>query len=217
MGPLSLNDSVAPRYQEALNNAGYDYKLEYKPTKPTDKRTRCHKRNTLYFNPPWAMNIKTNVGASFLKLLDKHFPKHHPLHKILNRHNVKVSYRNTPNIKQIISAHNKKILKEEEKQADPKCNCKDKELCPLNGKCQDQNIIYQATIVTNQPEPETHTYVGLTATKFKARLSNHETSFNNGKHRNATTLSNFIWNLKEKDIEYSLKWKKLDQDTGKVG
>ena len=163
------------------------------------------------------MNIKTNVGASFLKLLDKHFPKHHPLHKILNRHNVKVSYRNTQNIKQIISAHNKKILKEEEKQADPKCNCKDKELCPLNGKCQDQNIIYQATIVTNQPEPETHTYVGLTATKFKARLSNHETSFNNGKHRNSTTLTNFIWNLKEKDIEYSLKWKKLDQDTGKVG
>ena len=66
-------------------------------------------------------------------------------------------------------------------------------------------------MVTNQPEPEKHTYVGLTATKFKARLSNHETSFNNGKYRNATTLSNFIWNLKEKDIEYSLKWKKLDQ------
>ena len=157
------------------------------------------------------MNIKTNVGANFLKLLDKHFPKHHPLHKILNRHNVKISYRNTPNIKQIISSHNKKILKEEEKQAEPSCNCKDKELCPLNGKCQDKNIIYQATIFTNQPEPEKHTYVGLTATKFKARLSNHKTSFNNGKYRNATTLSNFIWNLKEKDIEYSLKWKKLDQ------
>ena len=157
------------------------------------------------------MNIKTNVGATFLKLLDKHFPKSHPLHKILNRHNVKISYRNTPNIKQIISSHNKKILKEEEKQAEPSCNCRDKELCPMNGKCLEKDIIYQATIVTDQPKPETHTYIGLTATKFKDRFANHQTSFTSQRYRNATTLSIFIWDLKEKDINFNLKWKKIDQ------
>ena len=163
-------DSVAPRYQEALKNAGYDYKWEYKPNQTIKKKSRCHKRNALYFNPPWAINIKTNVGAIFLKLLDKHFPKDHPLHKILNRHNVKISYRNTPNIKQIITSHNQKILQEGKKQSEKPCNCRDKNLCPIDGKCQNQNLIHQATIVTTKPEPVTHTYVGLTATSFKERL-----------------------------------------------
>ena len=122
---------------------------------------------------------------------------------------MKISYRNTPNIKQIITSHNKQIL--EEKQAELPCNCKDKNLCPFDGKCQNQNVIYQATVVTTQPEPETHTYIGLTATKFKARLSNHETSFNREKYKNATTLSQFIWSLKEKGIGYSLHWRKIDQ------
>ena len=203
-------ESVTPRFQEALKNAGYDHKLEFKPNQTTNKKPRCHKRNALYFNPPWAMNIKTNVGAKFLKLLDKHFPKYHPLHKILNRHNAKVSYRNTPNIKQIITSHNKKVLQEGKRPEKP-CNCKDKSLCPIDGKCLNQNLIYQATIVTAQPEPETHTYIGLTATTFKERLSNHKTSFNKEKYKNATTLSQFIWSLKEQNIDFNLKWRKLDQ------
>ena len=157
------------------------------------------------------MNIKTRVGSVFLKLLDKHFPKTHPLHKILNRHNVKISYRNTPNIKQIITSHNKKILQEEEKQPELPCNCRNKNLCPMDGKCLNQNLIYQAKIVTAQPEPETHTYIGLTATTFKERLSNHKTSFNKEKYKNATTISQFIWSLKEQNIDYSLQWRKIDQ------
>ena len=119
-------------------------------------------------------------------------------------------YRNTPNIKQIITSHNKKVLQEEKRPEKP-CNCKDKSLCPIDGKCLNQNLIYQATIVTAQPEPETHTYIGLTATTFKERLSNHKTSFNKEKYKNATTLSQFIWSLKEQNIDYSLQWRKIDQ------
>ena len=61
--------------------------------------------------------------------------------------------------------------------------------------------------------PATHTYVGITATTFKERLSNHKISFNKEINKNATTLSQFIWSLKDQNIDYSLHWRKLDQAT----
>ena len=87
---LSSNEqifrSVAPLYQEALDKAGYDYKLQFNPEIATPKKnSRCRKRNVLWFNPPWSSSVKTNVGATFLKLIDKHFPKDNPLSKIFNR------------------------------------------------------------------------------------------------------------------------------------
>ena len=42
-------------------------------------------------------------------------------------------------------------------------------------------------------------------------LNKHQTSFTSQRYRNATTLSIFIWDLKEKDINFNLKWKKIDQ------
>ena len=105
-------DSIKPKYQEALNKAGYDFELKFKKEEPQNKKKRCRKRKVLWFNPPWASNVKTNIGAEFLKLIDKHFPKGHPLHKVLNRYTVKVSYRTTPNIKKLIAAHNSKILRQ---------------------------------------------------------------------------------------------------------
>ena len=55
------------------------------------------------FIPPYSLNLKTNVGQLFLKLLDRHFPRAHKFHKIFNRKTVKISYRLdnkcfTPNI-----------------------------------------------------------------------------------------------------------------------
>ena len=96
--------SVAQIYQDALKNAGYEYILKFKPSQPTNQKARSRKRkNILWFNPPWAMNVKTNVGANFLKLVDKHFPKSNTLNKIVNRNTIKLSYRTTPNLKKIIS------------------------------------------------------------------------------------------------------------------
>ena len=68
----------------------------------------------IWFNPPYSKNVVTKVGHYFLKLLDKHFPRHHKLHKIFNRNTVKVSYSCTKNIKSIINSHNKKVLHQTE-------------------------------------------------------------------------------------------------------
>ena len=49
------------------------------------------------------MNLKTNIGKTILKLIDKHFPKTNKFHKIFNRNNVKVSYSFLPNFANMIS------------------------------------------------------------------------------------------------------------------
>ena len=91
---------MAQIYQDALNKAGYEYKLKFNPVNATNKKTsRRRKRNILWFNPPYSTSVKTNVGAIFVNLVDKHFPKSKHLSKIINRKNTKVSYRTTSNIK----------------------------------------------------------------------------------------------------------------------
>ena len=75
------------------------------------------------------MNLKTNIGKTFLKLIDKHFHKNHPLNKIINRKNVKISYSCCPNIQNIINSHNRKILNENTNNVENEnkdCNCQKK-------------------------------------------------------------------------------------------
>ena len=170
----NMFNSVAPIYQEALDKAGYKFKLKYKPEQTKNRaKKRQRKRNVTWWNPPYSSNVKTSIGRKFFKLLDQHFPKNHPLHEIINRNTVKMSYRTTPNFKKIISAHNSKILNG--KTPDPPCNCINKDTCPLDGNCRASNIVYQATLTTEQDPPSVETYVGLTATEFKERHSNHKT------------------------------------------
>ena len=72
------------------------------------KKKKNRKRKVIWFNPPFSKNLKTNIGKEFLKLIDKNFPKDNPLSKIINRKTVKISYSCTPNMYNLIQAHNKK-------------------------------------------------------------------------------------------------------------
>ena len=157
------------------------------------------------------MSLKTSKGVtSFFHLLDRSFPPGHKLHRLLNRNTVKLSYSCMPNIKSIITMHNKSTLA----KCAPKqnvstrndCNCRKSEECPLQNKCQTKGIIYQAT-VTRQDNMTVETYIGLTANSFKSRFNNHNSNSNNFEQRNATTLSEHIWNLQDKDIRYTINWK----------
>ena len=91
------------------------------------------------------------------------FPRTNKLHKILNRNTVKVSYRCLPNVKQIISNHNKRILTKESNTENTtnNCNCRIKEACPGDKKCQTSSLIYQAR-VTRHDNNMDKTYIGLT-------------------------------------------------------
>lgn len=127
------------------------------------------------------------------------------LRKIFNRNTIKLSYSCTPNMKQIIDGHNKATIRNAKTSEDSRpqrlCNCRNENECPLGGQSE---VVYQATVDTRE---ETETYVGLTATDFKTRWRNHRMSFNHKRQRNDTELSKYLWELKEKRVDYLISWK----------
>ena len=96
----------------------------------------------MWYNPPYSMSVKTNVGKIFFKLLRRHFPPPHPMYSIFNTNKVKISYRCFPNIGSIISSHNKAVLYSDNTEYG--CNCNDKNKCPLDNKCLTPRIVYRA-------------------------------------------------------------------------
>ena len=125
-----------PEYVEAMQRSGHTSKLEYADNLGSKKKKK-RKRNIMWFNLPFSEHVKTNIGKEFLRLLAKHFPLHHRLHKICNKFNVKVSYSCMLNMATIISRHNKIVLsnKTTANSTTPRCNCRNKVSCPLEGQC----------------------------------------------------------------------------------
>ena len=199
-------DLAAPPYQKALQQSGYDYKLEYKPTtqKPTNKQKRT--RNITWYNPPYNSNVQNNLGKQFLVIINKCFPPTNPLSKIFNKNTLKLSYSCMPNLKQKVTAHNNKILNSEITTNTHTCNCRRRDQCPLDGKCLQRSITYQAT-VCNKTNNTEETYVGMCETDFKARFRNHKASFTHTDKRHQTELSKHIWQLKDNNIDFDIKWK----------
>ena len=110
--------------------------------------------------PPFSKNVKTNIARSFLNLVDTHFPVGLKLHKIFNRNTVKVSYSCMSNIRSIITSHNTRIIRRSQSQNinTDNCNCRNKHACPLQNKCMSKNIVYKATVITNNTQ-DTKYYV----------------------------------------------------------
>lgn len=202
-------DEAAPTYQKALYESGYTYKLNYEPQQTTNEKKRKRKRKITWFNPPYDQSVETNIGKKFLKDIDESFPRGHKLRKIFNRNTIKLSYSCMPNVKQIVDAHNKKKLNNTSIQQSSarSCNCRATADCPLQGNCLAEGIVYQATVTSDNNQEQT--YIGLTNTTFKLRYANHTSSFNNNQYRNQTELSKYIWSLKDKNKNFSIKWKLL--------
>ena len=204
----AMFDSVAPKYQEALIKAGYNYKLSYNPPPVQVKKKRQRKREVIWWNPPFSLDVKTKVGDRFFKIIEKNFPKGSEFYKIFNRNTVKMSYRTTPNLKRIITSHNKKILRPPNQER--LCNCQ-KEECPLDGNCLLRNIVYKATVTPSDNQTDEETYIGMTGDTFKNRYGNHKKSFNHRDYAAETALSKHIWYLKDRDIDYNVRWNIIDR------
>ena len=80
-----------------------------------------------------------------------------------------------------------------------------KDLCPLDGECQSNNIIYNAK-VKNMSRNETKVYIGLTEHPFKQRYSNHIQSIRHEKYENSRELLKYIWQLKKEGEEFKITW-----------
>ena len=76
-------NNAAPFYNYVLSASGYKEKLIYQPDLTLSKKVR--QRTIIWFNPPYNVNVETNIGKTFLELIDKHFPKTNKFRKIFNR------------------------------------------------------------------------------------------------------------------------------------
>ena len=202
----------APYYNNILKESGYKEKLQFQPNKHHSTPRRNRSKNIIWFNPPYSINVETNVARRFLKLVKKHFSKHR-YHKIFNKNNIKVSYSCMDNMEKLVKKHNSNILKKDDTMKRT-CNCRVKNECPLDGKCLSSNIVYSAEVLIDNNE-QGDIYFGISETEFKTRLNNHKKSFKNRIYETDNELSKYIWDLKDKNItNYCIKWSIAKQTSG---
>ena len=212
-------DAAKPIYEKALKDSGYgNIKLEFKESSDREdnsentlnhraekEKRKKRKRNIIWYNPPFNKALKGDLGAQFLKLIDKHFKKRHPLHKIFNRNTVKIGYSCTVNMRALIQGHNNKILKQKHQEVQDKCNCR-KRSCPLDGKCQSTAcVIYKAEV--KGQDGKVKNYIGCTEGDFKTRVQGHIQSFTTELKKNVTELAKFVWEndlQPEPEVKYSI-------------
>ena len=155
-------------YNNALTESVFKHKITFQKQQNTStliNNTKNRQRKIIWFNPPFDVNVSTNIGKKFFSLLGKHFAKTHPLHKLFNRNNAKVSYRSILNFKSMINGHNKNILNKQEKPS--RSNCSDKISCPLKGNSQHKSLLYSCKISTLDVKQNHPHYIGLTEHAFK--------------------------------------------------
>ena len=112
----------------------------------------------------------------------------------------------TKNIKTIINNHNKNILGKKPSINTSTCNCRNKEVCPLNGQCQIGELVYEGTLSSNQPDYKEKKYFGIVVEFFKGRLCNHSLSFRKEFYKNDTELSKELWQIKMKNYTPKITW-----------
>ena len=75
--------SKAP-YEKALKESGHNKGLTHKTNTDKPKKKRRNRR-VIWYNPPFNLQVKTNIGQEFIRIIERNFPKQHPLHKHINK------------------------------------------------------------------------------------------------------------------------------------
>ena len=149
--------------------------------------TKKRKRKIIWFNPPFSLNVSTNISLNLFSLLGKHFPKALQFHELFNRNNLKFSYSFLSNFLMTVYHLFKNRLNEQRKPSP--CNCRDKTSCLLKGSCQNKNLLHSCKfsipdLVQNRPH-----YIGLIEHTCKDRLYKHNNSF---KYESKKIINGFI-------------------------
>ena len=115
-----------------------------------------------------------------------------------------MSYCCTENLSEIVRSHNKNVINGKT-PTNLKCNCRNKSVYPVDGNCQQNDVIYKC-IASTSVNPD-KVYLRTAEGEFKKRHYNHNKSFRHRSYANKTTLSKYVWEIKEKYNEMSsLKW-----------
>ena len=134
---------------------------------------------------------------------------------MFNRQTVKIGYKCMPNMATTVARHNSKVIRGDNPSAvqAKKCDCEGgTPFCPVEGECRQKGVVYKAS-VTERMSGKTETYTGLTGREFKERWKEHQKDFENTKNRTKTMLSSHIWELKDRGLDFLVKWEILDRAT----
>ena len=149
-----------------MKGNGYNEKLEYSNN---NNHKAKRKRNIIWYNPPYSVNVKTNIGRKFLDIINVHF-KNTKLEKIFNRNTVKLSYSCMPNLEQIIKGHNAKLMRQTSARPNRMCNCRGN-TCPLDGQCLTPNVVYMAEVVEIGNSPQISNAANVTTHNLRRNPS----------------------------------------------
>ena len=201
-------------FNNGLSNSGFDHKVKFQQLTenkdPSSNKNRGQK--IVWFNPLYSCTVVSNIGKKFLLLLDKHFPESRKFSKVFNGKNVKVSYCSMSNFASVVNAHKKTVLNENiAKTTCDSCNCRGKASCPLDDNCLQSGLVYICKAAIPKITSDYPYYIGLTENSFKAILYKHKSSLRYESKKNATELSNFLWENKHTNRETSLEWKIVDK------
>ena len=70
---------------------------------------------------------------------------------------------------------------------------------------------FTVALYTTALDDDEKSYVGLTGNTFKDRYNSHQYSFRHKSSRKSTELSKYIWDLKDKGINYEIQWEIMRQ------
>ena len=106
----------------------------------------------------------------------------------------------------IIKGHHKKVTSKPRDQK-PKCNCKIKEECPMEGNCQVNDVVYKRDVTRPLPKK---VYLGLAEGEWKSRFYRRKLTFKHKGYYSKATLSSYMWYLYSVSSETrNLKWSVL--------
>ena len=194
---------AAPIYVEAIRKSGFKEPIKRAIAINHKPRIKTRKRNIIWFNPPYSMNVATNVGRTFLELVNKHFPAGNQFNVLFNKNNMKVSYGCMENMAQVIKRHNNKILYNNHRRKEEACQCRNQNECLLMESKKEPS---PSGPITSNSNTVKKNYIGMTEGSFETRFNNHTSSFNHKKYSTKRTLSKYVWKLKDNNEDYSIKW-----------
>ena len=79
------------------------------------------------------------------------------------------------------------------------------------GQCRVKQCVYKATVTPNDGLTPEETYTGMTKNELKERHRGHRKSFIHENYSTDTSLSIHVWALKDKMIDYAIKWEIIDR------
>ena len=166
-----VNLNNAPFTKTALVKSGCTWELKYKTSQTSENRQRKKGKKNI-FGPPTPIQKACHHDTS---------QETHKFHKLFNRNNVKVSYSCMPNIRTNISLHSKKILEYRPPLVLDKCNCNNKNECPLNGECASCNILCKTKVNSNVRN--------CTEKLYKGRATRNHSTTSNTKRKTSSARS----------------------------